>query len=74
MQTKLNSKQLGSNIVYVRPVKVSDLPEDVQAQAGDHDELYSVNSADGSPLALVADRSLAFTLARQNDLAPVSVH
>lgn len=61
-------------IVYVREVDVADLPEDVQAQAGGLKRLYAVHKADGERLALVRDRSLAFVLARQNDLAPVAVH
>ncbi len=61
-------------IVYVRPVAVADLPDEVQAQVGDHETLYAVHRADGERLALVKDRQLAFVLARQNDLAPVAVH
>ncbi|HBM62166.1 DUF1150 family protein [Salipiger marinus] len=61
-------------IVYVRPVAVADLPEEVQQQAGQQQTLYAVHRADGERLALVRDRKLAFALARQNDLAPVTVH
>lgn len=61
-------------IVYIRPVEVDSLPEDLREQAGGRDIVYSVHSADGAHLALVSDRSLAFDLARQHDLAPVSVH
>ncbi|MEI4471258.1 DUF1150 family protein [Frigidibacter sp. MR17.24] len=61
-------------IVYVRPVLVSDLPEEVQEQAGGLDQIYALHDTDGERLALVRDRKLAFMLARQNDLAPVSVH
>ena len=61
-------------IVYVRPVPVADLPAEVKAQAGGLDTLYAVHDTDGTRLALVADRRLAFVLARQNDFAPVSVH
>lgn len=61
-------------IVYVRPVAVADLPEDVQAQAGGLDHVFAVHSEDGERLALVRDRKLAFVLARQNDMAPVNVH
>ncbi|WP_238368001.1 DUF1150 family protein [Mesobacterium pallidum] len=61
-------------IVYVREVKVADLPEEVREQAGGLETLYAVHKADGERLALVKDRSLAFILARQNDLAPVTVH
>ena len=61
-------------IVYIRPVDKKTLPKDVQAQLVDQNELYAVHDADGERLALVADRTLAFVLARQNDFAPVSVH
>ncbi|MGB8622894.1 MAG: DUF1150 family protein [Paracoccaceae bacterium] len=61
-------------IVYVRPVAVSDLPKDVQDQAMGAKQLYAVHDASGERLALVKDRNLAFILARQNDLTPVTVH
>lgn len=61
-------------IVYVRPVKVADLPEDVRQQAGGLDTLYAVHNAEGERLALVRDRTLAFLLARQHDMTPVTVH
>jgi hypothetical protein len=63
-----------NRIVYVRPVAVADLPEDVREQAPGMDQIFAVHSADGERLALVRDRELAFVLARQNDLAPVNVH
>ncbi|MEO0390209.1 MAG: DUF1150 family protein [Pseudomonadota bacterium] len=64
----------GSNIVYVKAIDVADLPKDVQDQADGLEQLYAVHDADGAQLALVADRKLAFVLARQHDLAPVPVH
>ncbi|MDE3027961.1 MAG: DUF1150 family protein [Paracoccaceae bacterium] len=64
----------GPRIVYVRPVAVTSLPEEVQAQAVGLDTLYAVCDADGEQLALVRDRGLAFALARQNDMAPVNAH
>lgn len=63
-----------TRIVYVKAVDVSDLPSDVQEQADGHDHLYSVHTEDGQQLALVADRKLAFVLARQHDFQPVAVH
>ncbi len=63
-----------SKIVYVREVNIEELPLQVQNKVGDCNVLYSVNDEEGQRIALVADRKLAFTLARQNDLAPVSVH
>lgn len=61
-------------IVYVRPVEVAELPEDLRDQVPGLTRLYAVHGADGERLALVRDRNLAFMLARQNDMAPVSVH
>lgn len=64
----------GDRIVYVRPVKADDLPAEIRKQVGDIDTLYAVCAEDGAQLALVKDRQLAFVLARQNDLSPVTVH
>lgn len=66
--------QTGEPIVYVRPVKVADLPDEVRQQAEGLEVIYAVHRPDGERLALVRDRALAFALARQNDLAPVNVH
>lgn len=67
-------KSAEEKLVYVRPVKGKDLPDDVRAQVGRRATLYAVHNAEGERLALVKDRTLAFVLARQNDLAPVTVH
>lgn len=61
-------------IVYIRPIAVADLPEELRAQAGGAATVYSVHRPDGQRLALVANRPLAFALSRQNDLVPVNVH
>lgn len=60
--------------VYVRSVSVSELPEELRPQVGDMSTIYAVHAADGERLALVRDRELAFVLARQNDLLPVTAH
>jgi hypothetical protein len=75
MNTQFDFGDAGEQrIVYVRPVKVAELPDDIREQAEGIDTLYAVHSAAGERLALVRDRNLAFVLARQNDLAPVTVH
>ena len=61
-------------IVYIRAVNVAELPDEVKAQAEGRDQVYAVHNADGERLALVADRKMAFILARQNDFSPVTVH
>ena len=62
------------NIVYIRRVVMDSLPDEVRRQVPGADALYAVHGPDGERLALVKDRSLAFMLARQNELTPVSVH
>lgn len=74
MNTKYDFGDDGQDIVYVKAVPVADLPEEVRDQAGDLKTLFAVHDAKGQQLALVANRTLAFALARQNDLRPVTVH
>lgn len=62
------------NVVYVRRVAMDSLPDEVRQQAPGLESLYAVHGIDGERLALVRDRQLAFFLARQNELTPVSVH
>jgi len=35
---------------------------------------YAVHAADGTQIATIPDRAVAFAVVRQNDLEPVSVH
>lgn len=74
MQEQFETLPAENRIVYVKAVDVTDLPSEVRDQAGDLDQLYAVHDSDGQQLALVADRNLAFRLARQNDYAPVAAH
>ncbi|UAB87777.1 DUF1150 family protein [Ruegeria sp. SCSIO 43209] len=74
MNTPIEINAEGNRIVYVKAVDVADLPQDLREQAGDLDQLYAVHDSDGQQLALVADRKLAFVLAREHDLSPVAVH
>ncbi len=75
MNTPFDFKDLETDrLVYIRPVLVAELPSDVQDQAQGRDHVYALHNADGDRLALVADRQMAFVLARQNDFAPVNVH
>ncbi|WP_371168536.1 DUF1150 family protein [Aliiroseovarius sp. 2305UL8-7] len=73
----LDKAEIG-NIVYVKSVAIEDLPADIRdearAQANGVETLYSVHREDGEQLALVADRKLAYLLARENDFSPVSIH
>ncbi|MFK7754519.1 MAG: DUF1150 family protein [Sedimentitalea sp.] len=74
MNSPYDIDQDTTRIVYVKTVEVADLPQDVQDEAGELNQLFAVHSADGERLALVADRKMAFMLARENDYAPVAVH
>lgn len=75
MNTPFNGLPQGSDrIVYVREVHVEDLPDAVREQMSGQDVVWSVHGIDGRQLALVADRNLAFHLAREYDFTPVSVH
>lgn len=74
MNTRFDFESGGKDIVYVKPVQVESLPEDLRAQADGREIIYAVHRADGEQLALVADRKLAYLLARQHDLTPVAAH
>ncbi|WP_199698860.1 DUF1150 family protein [Oleomonas cavernae] len=52
----------GGALVYIKPVEV------------DGKQVVAVHGADGSPLALVANRELAFAAAVQYEMQPLSVH
>ena len=77
MDTKFDFSKLGENkgdrVVYVKSVDVSGLPDDLREAAGNRARLFAVHDSNGQQLALVADRKMAFTLARQNDMLPVTV-
>ena len=73
MNHDFNSDNDG-NTVYIRRVATETLPQEIREQVPGIETLYAVHGIDGERLALVRERSLAFMLARQNDLAPVSVH
>lgn len=74
MNTKYDLKDFGQDIVYVKPVLVADLPAKLRSKVGDLEELFAVHNAEGEQLALVANRKLAFHLARENQMQPVTLH
>lgn len=74
MTPKFDLSAFDNRIVYVKPVDVADLPDEVQAQAGDLERIYAVHSAKGEQLALVANPSLAVALARQHDMQALTLH
>ena len=74
MNTKVDFSRMHGQMVYVKPVAVDELPQEVQDQADGLETLFAVHNSDGQQLALVADRKLAFVLARQHDMVPVTLH
>jgi len=74
MDTKFDFEKFDQGIVYVKPVLTADLPKEVRERVGDLEELFSVHNAEGEQLALVADRKLAFHLAREHNMEPVTLH
>lgn len=50
------------DIAYIRTVK------------DDNETLFVICAADGTHLATIKDREVAFATVRQNDLEPISVH
>jgi hypothetical protein len=74
MNTKFPNLTNTRPIAYVRPVQVSDLPDDIQEQLDGVTQMYAIHHEEGDQLALVSNRTMAFVMARQNDFEPVSVH
>jgi hypothetical protein len=63
---RLSPRELGllgiANVAYVKQV--------VHEGA----EAFAIHAADGTQMAIIADRNLAFAVVRHHDLEPVSVH
>jgi hypothetical protein len=62
----LSPSELGmlgmADVAYIKPVVI------------DGDEAFAVHAADGTQMAVIADRDLAFAVVRQHELEPLSVH
>lgn len=63
-----------ATIAYVRSVRTKDLPEELREHLVGVSQAFTVHDAEGSILAVVDNRKRAFSLARQNEFNPVSVH
>lgn len=65
---------------YVREVLAKDVREDLEMELDaafafeDDSVLYALYADDGSRIALMSDRDIAFAAARQHELTPLSVH
>lgn len=74
MYTKHDLKALSRECIYLRPIATADLPEDVQAEAGDYETLFSVHNGKGEQVALVATPDVAAHLAEAHGKHLVTVH
>ncbi len=63
-----------SRIAYIRAVPVEALPDEIRERLEGAEQVYGVHTAEGEVLALASNRRMAFALAREHDLAPVSAH
>lgn len=71
MDHPISMKATGKPIVYVREADPENLPDHLKSVPG---PVFAVHDQEGNCLALAEDRGVAFYLARQNDMTPVSVH
>jgi hypothetical protein len=68
------------NLVYVRPIRASEILADTSAEQirsfslDPEQVLYAVHRADGERLAVMTDKDSAVAAALAHELAPVSVH
>ena len=62
------------DLVYIKTVEVTELPLELQRQVGSDKTLYAVHKSDGERVAVVENRALAYSLARDNDLKPMTLH
>ena len=71
MQTMEEMRQMTANDLAMlgRQDIASVKPVMVDGNAG-----YAIHAADGTQMALIGDRDIAFAVVRQNELEPVSVH
>ena len=75
MQSKYDFSHYDTDgLVYIKTVEVSDLPLNLQQEVEPGKRLYSLHRPDGERMAIVQDRKLAFMLAREHDLTPLTVH
>ena len=63
---QLSARELGmlgmEDVAYIKPI------------VEDGVEAFAVCAADGTQMAVIANRNLAFAVVRQHDMEPLSVH
>ncbi len=73
MQTPYAHLPAGT-LAYIRQIDPETLPAEIRTQIPGGTQVWGVHSPDGDCIALTADRSTAFFVAREHDLTPVSTH
>lgn len=75
--------QLGNaKLCYVRAVTAHEVRDEIEREASselseafeDDSILYALHADDGSRIALMSDREIAFAAARQHEMTPLSLH
>ena len=79
-RTEADTAKDGIKTCYVRPVLAGEVRDEIareskeELQLRDDSVLYALHAADGSRIALMSDREIAFAAAKQHEMVPVSVH
>jgi len=78
LSQKVLSAWSAPNTVYVREVSVRELKAEgtlpIAAVVPKGLRFWALHTEDGTRVAIVDDRAAAFDVAREHDLAPLSVH
>ncbi|MEM9423006.1 MAG: DUF1150 family protein [Pseudomonadota bacterium] len=81
MMERTHNPLAHKKLCYVRPVLARDVREEIERETSeasdafaDESILYALHADDGSRIALMSDRDIAFAAARQHEMVPVSVH
>lgn len=73
MQTPYPGLPAGK-LAYIRQIDRDGLPVEIRTQIPGDTPIWGIHTPNGEVLALARNRAVAFALARQNDLSPVSAH
>lgn len=81
MMEQTNNPMSNDRLCYVRPVMAKDVRDEIEREASevsdafaDDSVLYALHASDGSRIALMSDREIAFAAARQHEMEPHSLH
>lgn len=74
MNHKFDLTEMSAKLVYVKPINLADLPDEVRAQAGELDQIFAVHNGEGEQVAYVADLALATHLADEHAMQIVTLH